>query len=99
MKSRVCKWQLPRFLEVCFLHDEWGPFVGAACRSLTPAQRVLSRSEWRPIAVERNGAGPFVGELRERIGLACLLGWQSRMFDYATIRGVNAFRSFVPVRK
>ncbi len=29
-----------------------------------PAQRVLSRSEWRPIAVERNGTEPFVGELR-----------------------------------
>ena len=41
-----------------------GAFVGAACRSLTPAQRVFERSEWRLTSGAGVGTGAFVGELR-----------------------------------
>jgi hypothetical protein len=57
----------PLFLQVSFLHDQcsWiGAFVGAACRSLTRAQRVFERSEWRLTSGADEGTGAFVGELR-----------------------------------
>jgi hypothetical protein len=64
MKSEVCKWRVPCFLGF-LLHDECsvlGAFVGAACRSLTPAQRSGAYGDRQ--AAQMNGTGAFVGELR-----------------------------------
>jgi hypothetical protein len=64
MKSEVCKWREPRFLDF-LLHDECsvlGAFVGAACRSLTPAQRSGANGDRQ--AAQMKGTGTFVGELR-----------------------------------
>ena len=45
-----------------------GAFVGAACRSLTPAQRM--RSVWRMTSGAAEGTGAFVGELEGSLALA-----------------------------
>ena len=65
MKSEVCKWRAPLFLEFRFLHDQSvpvGAFVGAACRSLTPAQRSGANGDRQE--AETLGTGALVGELR-----------------------------------
>ena len=66
MKSEVCKWRAPLFLEFGLSHGQSvpvGAFVGAACRSLTPAKRSGANGDRQ--AVETFGTGAFVGELRE----------------------------------
>ncbi len=63
--SEVCKWRVPLFFEISFLHVQSvpvGAFVGAACRSLTPAQRSGANGDRQ--AAQMNGTGAFVGELR-----------------------------------
>jgi len=50
-----------------------GAFVGAACRSLTPAQRVFERSAWRLTGGADEGTGAFVGELRGSLALAIVV--------------------------
>jgi hypothetical protein len=73
----------PLFLQISFLHDQcsWiGAFVGAACRSLTRAQRVFERSEWRLTSGADEGTGAFVGELRGS-GFRVAFRLMSRMVD------------------
>ena len=68
-----------------------GAFVGAACRSLTPAKRVFERSEWRLTSGAEEGTGAFVGVLRgsepsERVPSTELQGWLiKRLFEVRTL--------------